>query len=85
MVICIDGHCYEVVVIDVWPPQKHGPGTNYPPLFQDASLVASLESMAQKAADSGVRDALLGGVDAAIEALRSRAADGVEIRSSSER
>jgi hypothetical protein len=86
MVICIDGHCYEVVVIDKWPPPWHGPGPiNYPQLFQDASLVASMESMSKKAADDGVRDALQGGIDAAIEAIQNRAADGVEIRRSSER
>ena len=86
MVICIDGHCYEVVVIDHWPPPWHGPGPiNYQQLLQDASLVASIESMSKKAADDGVRDALQGGIDAAIEAMQNRAADGVEIRRSSER
>ena len=86
MVICIDGHCYEVVIIDNWPPPWHGPGPiNYPQLLQDASLVASMESMSKKAADDGVRDALQGGINAAIEAMQNRAADGVEIKRSSER
>lgn len=80
MVVCIDGHCYNVVIIDNWPPPHNGPGVNYPPLFYDASLVASIESMAQKAGDKGVREALQAGIDAAIDAMQNRAADGVEIR-----
>ena len=24
MVICIDGHCFDVVVIDIWPPHRPG-------------------------------------------------------------
>lgn len=81
MVICFpDGHCYEVIIIDLWPKKPHGPGNNYPRLFHDASLVASLEAMSQNAEDDGVRDALQRGVDAAVEALQSRAADGIEVR-----
>lgn len=84
MVICIDGHCYDVVIIDHWPPQpRPGGPMNYGQLFHDASLVASLESTAKKAADGGVRNALQGGIDAAVKAMQSRAADGVVIRSSS--
>jgi hypothetical protein len=84
MVICVDGHCYDVVVIP-WPWQgwKPGPGPiNYPALMHDATLVASVESVVQHAADDNVRAALQGGIDAAINAIQDRAADGVEVRAS---
>jgi hypothetical protein len=81
MVICIDGHCYDVVVIDLWPPHRPGPGpVNYPQLFYDATLVASVQAASEKAQDEGVRAALQSGIDAAIQAMQSRAADGVKIR-----
>jgi hypothetical protein len=80
MVICIDGHCFDVVVIDVWPPRP-GPGPiNYPQLLFDATLVASVQVASEKAADDGVRDALRGGIDGAIKAMQRRAGDGIEIR-----
>jgi hypothetical protein len=86
MIICIDGHCYDIVIVPwPWSPWKPGPGpVNYPALLHDATLVASVESVAQHAADDSVRVALQGGIDAAIDAMRNRAADGVEIQASTQ-
>jgi hypothetical protein len=52
MVICIDGHCFDVVVIDIWPPHTPGPGpVNYPQMIYDATLVASVRAATEKAQD----------------------------------
>ncbi len=79
MVICIDGHCFEVVVIDIWPPRP-GPGPiNYPQFLYDASLVASVQKASEKAADDNVRAALSDGVARAIGAMSQRAGEGIDI------
>jgi hypothetical protein len=81
MVICFGGHCYEVVVIDWWPPYRPGPGPiNYPALISDATLVASVQAAGEHAYDDRVRAALQGGIDAAVQAMQDRAAEGVEVR-----
>jgi hypothetical protein len=81
MVICFDGHCYEVVIIDWWPPFRPGPGPiNYPALISDATLVASVNAAGVHAYDEGVRAALQSGIDEAVKAMQKRAADGIEIR-----
>ena len=80
MVICFGGHCYEVPVI-AWTPHRPGPGPiNDPWMIYDATLVASVEAAVEQVADEGVRDALRGGVEAAMQAMQDRAAEGVEIR-----
>jgi hypothetical protein len=83
MVICFGGHCYEVVVIPLpWNPWKPGPGpVNFPQLFRDATVIASLQAAAANAADEGVRAALLAGTKAATEALQRRAGSHVTIKS----
>lgn len=80
MVICIDGHCYEVVEIS-WPVRRpgHGGPINYPRLMHDACLVASFERAAHEADKPRVRDALLKGIADAKAAMRDLAGDGVEI------
>jgi hypothetical protein len=49
-------------------------------MIYDATLVASVEAAVEQVADEGVRDALRGGVEAAMQAMQDRAAEGVEIR-----
>jgi hypothetical protein len=85
MVICIsfggETHCYEIVEID-WPfgPSRPGPGpVNYPQLFRDATIVASIQTAALKVADASVREVALKGVQHAVEALQKRAGSYVTI------
>jgi hypothetical protein len=84
MVICfrVGGieHCYYIPVIE-WPPWwPHGPGpVNYPQLLQDATLVATVQSLAARVEDQGVREAILGGSRIATQALQERAGDHVRI------
>jgi hypothetical protein len=79
MVICFDGHCFEVVVISWWPP-KPGPGPiNYPALMYDATLVASMEAAAHNTHKDDVTKALLQGISAAKQAMQQHAGKGVEI------
>jgi hypothetical protein len=84
MVICINGHCFKVVVIPWWRP-KPGPGPiNYPQMIYDATLVASVQAAGEQANDEGVRVALQKGVEAAMKAMRNRAGEGIEIEASHE-
>ncbi|MGA6984755.1 MAG: hypothetical protein WBZ01_01765 [Terriglobales bacterium] len=52
----------------------------YPELIVDASIVASLQETAKSVSDSGVRQALSGGIHAAVQALQKRAGNEVTIK-----
>ena len=85
MVICLHvggvKHCYDIVEI-LYPiaPYRPGPGpVNYPQLFRDATLVASLSSAVSEISDEGVKEALTTGYHAAVDALRKRAGAHVTI------
>ena len=85
MVICIRvggiTHCYDIVEIPLpLGPYRPGPGpVNYPQLFRDATIVASLYTAASHVSDEGVRAALTNGHLAAVEALRKRGGDHISI------
>jgi len=84
MVICFGGHCYEIVEIPfLLGPSRPGPGPiNFPELFRDATIVASIQSaVATHVTDPGVRAALLSGTNAAVEALQKRGGSHVTVRS----
>jgi hypothetical protein len=87
MVICFDGHCYEIVIIPwPWTPWRPGPGpVNFPQLLRDATVIASLQAAAANAADADVREALLAGTQKAVEALQRRAGGHVTIRAEMEK
>ncbi len=85
MQICIKvggvRHCYGIPIF-TFPINLHIPGpgpVNYPQLFQDGMLVASLQSAAEQVSDSGVREALAQGVAAATQALQKRAGEHVTV------
>jgi hypothetical protein len=77
-------HCYQVPVFKYQVPEplhikRPGP-INYPALFRDASLVASLQMVADEISDDGVREGLRSGISAALQALQKRAGEHVTIR-----
>jgi hypothetical protein len=85
MVICIHigsvTHCFEIITIN-WPFGPPVPGigpVNYPQLFRDATIVASVQSAALQIADAGVRETALKGVAASVAALQKRAGSYVTI------
>lgn len=85
MEICftIDGvrHCY-LIPIFLWPIHfpKPGPGpVNFPELFVDASVIASIHQVARNISDKKVQSELMRGVEAAVGALKQRAGEHVEI------
>jgi hypothetical protein len=76
-------HCYDIVEI-LWPigPHRPGPGpVNYPELFRDATIVASLQSAVAQVSDGAVRTALQGGLKAAMGALQKRGGEHVSVSS----
>jgi hypothetical protein len=86
MEICINVggrvHCFVVPVYQI-PIHFPRPGPdphNYPQLFQDAILIASLQSVASQVSDGGVRGALLEGVRAATRALQARGGAHVSVK-----
>jgi len=80
MVICIGGHCWEIVEIalPVRGPGGVGP-INYPPLLYDATIIASFETAARQTHKEDVKNALLQGIEAAKKAMQRHAGPGVEI------
>jgi hypothetical protein len=83
MFICIKTisgvHCYDVVAVRVpLVPPKVGP-INYPPLFRDATIVATIQEIIGEVADAGVREALTEGVKTAAAALERRGGDHIKI------
>ncbi len=67
-------HSYLVPIYDFNFKIPHvGPGpVNIPYLIFDASILASVEEAASKLSDTGVREALMKGIVAAVEALQKR-------------
>ena len=74
-------HCYFIPIY-VWPIHWHKPGpgpVNFPELFVDASVIASIHEVAGHINDEKVRSELQRGVQAAVAALKQRAGEHVEI------
>jgi hypothetical protein len=78
-------HCYMVPIVElpvIFRP--HGPGpVNYPQLFQDGVLIASLQAAAKNISDSSVRSAIENGIGASIKALEKRGGGHVSIEAES--
>ena len=83
MIICFRigsvEHCFTIPVVEIpVTPHRPGPGpVNYPPFIYDATLVASINAAINKVSDAGVRSALQGGINAAVQALKARAGNYV--------
>jgi hypothetical protein len=78
MKICITihgkRHCFYVPIYAYPIPIFHGPPPgNYEQLFQDVSIIGSIQSAAAKVSDKGVREALEGGIKAAVLAAKKHA------------
>ena len=83
MVICFNGHCYEVPEVQ-WAfrrPGGVGP-VNYPQFLGDATILASLQTAAALVAKDPVRDRLMSGIAEAIGEMSRLAGNDVEIRES---
>jgi hypothetical protein len=84
MLVCITiggvKHCFQIIEF-LFPIPKLGnpPPVNYPQLFHDATIVASLRTAAGNIADGEVRSAMLSGFKTAIGALEKRAGSHVTI------
>jgi hypothetical protein len=75
-------HCYVIPVIE-FPVTIHRPGpgpVNFPQLFQDATILASLQAAAQKLSDTSVRETVESGVKTALQALQKRAGDYASVK-----
>lgn len=74
-------HCFVIPVLV--PPihwGKPGPGPiNYPQLFQDATIIASMREMAQNVGNADVSRALQGGLAAGLKAMQQHAGEHVAI------
>lgn len=70
------------VIYSATGPKRHDAKApaHYPELLTDATTVASIQEAAKHVFDDGLRDALHGGVKAAIQALQKRAGNGVTIK-----
>jgi hypothetical protein len=83
MIICFKFgnqlHCYDIPIIEIPVGRFHpGPGpVNYPAFLHDATVIGSLHAAANKVSDGTVREALLGGIDAAARALKKRGGDHI--------
>jgi hypothetical protein len=67
--------CFEVpeFLIPIhFPPRPLPDPRDYPQLFQDASVIASLQASLSHVSDAGVRGALQEGIHAATRALQAR-------------
>jgi len=78
-------HCFVIPVLV--PPVhwgKPGPGPiNYPQLFQDATIIASMREMVQNVGHPDVSRALQGGLAAGLAAMQQHAGDHVAISAGS--
>jgi hypothetical protein len=71
------------VIFSVTGPKHHHDAkapAHYPELLVDATTVASIQDAANHVSDSGLRDALHGGVKAAIQAIQKRAGSSVTVK-----
>jgi hypothetical protein len=77
----VPGHTGVIYSVAGQGPHDHDAKAHkhYPELIVDATIVASIQQAAKNVADSGGRDALLGGVKSAIQALQKRAGKEVTI------
>jgi hypothetical protein len=66
-------HCFDIPILEVPIVIKPHPPENYERLFGDATIIATVQSLAQKIGDKGVRDAVEGGVKTAVQAMKKRA------------
>ncbi len=87
MWICItlaDGeqHCWEVplYLIPIPPPHHVPDPRGYTQLFQDASVIASLQAALNHVSDASVRGALHEGIQKATRALQTRAGEHFTIK-----
>jgi hypothetical protein len=85
MTICIKigpiKHCFVIPVLQYpvhWKIPGPGP-VNYPQLFQDGMLLASLQAASKDVSDEHVRGALDAGIATAIKALGKRAGEHVSV------
>ena len=69
--------CFDVpkYLIPIVPPHRVPDPRGYTELFQDASVIASLQASLSQVSDAGVRGALQEGIHAATRALQSRAGE----------
>ena len=75
-------HCFYLPILQ-WPVIWHKPGpgpVNYPALFQDAILLASIQKVAQELTEGTVRTAVVGGISSAFKALQQHAGADVSIK-----
>ena len=86
MEICINYgghvHCFVIPVVEVpvrWPHPGPGP-VNYPQMFQDGMILASIQNLAQHVADANVKQSLHEGLAAATRAMQQHAGEHVTIR-----
>jgi hypothetical protein len=67
-------------------PQPGGPPVDapamndYSSLLADASILSAVQDWSGQISDSDVRQALLGGVTAAVSAMQKRAGEGIQIK-----
>ena len=90
MEICITfggrRHCFYLPIIQVpvhWPGPGPGP-VNYPALFQDAIIVASLGDLTKHINDAGVRTAVQHGLTTAVKGMQERAGKDVTINATAQ-
>jgi hypothetical protein len=84
MEICITiggtRHCFWIPIYEYPVIIRKGPGpVNYEALVQDATLVATIYSAANKVSDAKAKAALQSGVESAVKAMQAHAGAGVEI------
>jgi hypothetical protein len=53
---------------------------NYPPLFQDAIVLASLHAAAQHVTEGPIRTAVEGGISAGLKALQQKAGADITLK-----
>ena len=85
MLICITiggkKHCFVVPIIEFsLAKYRPRPGpVNFPELFRDATILASVHAAASHVSDPGVREALNNGIKVSAAALANRAGEHVNI------
>jgi hypothetical protein len=80
-------HCFWVPILyNPFPKPEPDPGPErYRSLINDATILATIQAMANEASDMGVRRALQTGFEKAIGAMRERAGSGVTINAAPSR
>jgi hypothetical protein len=74
-------HCYYIPVFAFPISLPHnGLPQNFPELFVDATVIASIHAATRHISDEGVRGAVEKGVQTAVGALQKRAGEHVEIQ-----